>query len=358
MDTKTHFKNKLSDLLFLEMTNERIERIFNIKTDNKEIYLPISASDIIKKINEDGDIDSIPIGFFVEGMIYVLGADEDFKYNELYKKLIKSTPQYDKFIKGRIAEKVKNKKYEESYIMLKGLCQINGDKEIYDKMILLAENLRTSDEMYIDEELEIIDRAKSIEGYITPYLYEAFIKRDKGDYYGALFSINNYIAKGGEKTAEILQFRDSLSLINSYDKGKELVYDEPKKALQILIPLLDQLGDNAEIYYYIAVSYRILENYEKAIYYLEKSIGIDNSYPEVFNEMGINYACLGDYETAVKYMRKVFEATRSIEVCTNLIMCYINMKDYKQAKIHLEIAKKINKDDEIVKELENLLKDV
>jgi hypothetical protein len=38
-------------------------------------------------------------------------------------------------------------------------------------------------------------------------------------------------------------------------------------------------------------------------------------------------------------------------------MCYINVKDYNEANVHLEIAKKIDEEDEVVKDLERLLKD-
>ncbi|KEH98050.1 tetratricopeptide repeat protein [Clostridium massiliodielmoense] len=358
MNVKTHFKDKLSNLLFLQMNKERVENIFNVRLYvNEAIYMPVATEDIVKKVKNNENVDTIPIAFFIEGMIYVLGADEDFKYNDIYEELVLNAPKGIEFIKGRIASYVKEKKYEDAYIMLKGLVKLESTEEIYSKLIMLAEKLRNLNKDYTEEELEVIEKAKEIKEYAIPYLYEAQIKRDKEDFYGALFAINNYIAKGGEETPEISEFKNSLRIVNGYDEGKKLVYDEPEKALELLLPLLDELSDNAEIYYYIAVAYRILENNNKAIYYLEKSIEIDSSYPEVFNELGINYACLQDFKNAVVYLRKVFEATRSIEVCTNLIMCYINIGDYKQAKIHLEIANKIDSEDEIVKELNNILKD-
>ena len=358
MDVKTHFKDKLSNLLFLQMNKERVENIFNTRLYvNEAIYMPVATEDIVKKVKNNENVDTIPVAFFVEGMIYVLGADDDFKYNDIYEELVLNAPKGIEFIKGRIASYVKEKKYEDAYIMLKGLVKLEPTEEIYSKLIMLAEKLRSLNKDYTEEELEVIEKAKEIEGYAIPYLYEAEIKRDKEDFYGALFSINNYIAKGGEETPEISEFKSSLKVVNGYDEGKKLVYDEPKKALEILLPLLDELSDNPEVYYYIAVTYRLLENNHKAIYYLEKSIEIDSSYPEVFNELGINYACVEDFESAIVYLRKVFEATRSIEVCTNLIMCYMNIGDYKQAKIYLEIANKIDSEDEIVKELNNILKD-
>lgn len=359
MTVKAEMKNKLSLLLFLEVKKERIESMFKIKINELgEVYLPIVSENIIEKINKGEDVNSIPIGFFIEGMFYVLGADEEFKYNKLYLNIIDNVPNSKEYVKGKIAELIKLKKYEDGYILLKGLSRVEATVEIYEKLINLLESLRSTNIEYTDEEMEIIEKAKEIKKFPLPYYYEGVIKQEKGDYQGALYCINSYISQGGKETAEILEFKSSLNLINEYKKGKKLVYEEPEKALGILIPLLNQMGDSAEIYFYIAIGYRILENFNKAIFYLEKSIEIDNSFPEAFNELAINYACLQDFDLAIKYLRKVFEVTKSIEVCTNLVMCYLNSGDVRQAKIHLEIAKTLDKNDEMVKELEEVLKEL
>lgn len=357
MDINARFKSKLSNLLFLEIEKKRGMSIFKTNI-NEDIYMPIATENITQKVKEGEMVENIPIAFFIEGMFFVLGADEEFRFNEVYKELINSVPKSVEFIKGKIAEKVKNNKHEDAYVLLKGLNAIENSTEIYDKLIMLLENLKLSDKAYEEEELKIIAEAKQIEDYANPYLYEAFIKKDKGDYDGALFCINTYISKGGEETAEITEFKNSLKIVLNYDEAKKMVYEEPAKALAILMSLTNELGNNSEIYYYIALGYRILENYDKAIYYLEKSLEIDNSYPEVLNELGINYASLENYESAILYFRKVFEVTKSIEVCTNLVMCYLNTGNYDQAKVHLEIAKKLDSKDEIVMQLENMMKDI
>ena len=38
-------------------------------------------------------------------------------------------------------------------------------------------------------------------------------------------------------------------------------------------------------------------------------------------------------------------------------MCYLNINDIENAKLHLDIAKELNGDDEIVKQIESILKD-
>lgn len=355
MDVKAYFASKLSKVLFLEIKKKNIKKLFNLEVD-EDIYLPVKSSSIVDKVKAENNLEQIPMSFFIEGMTYVLGADENFKFNKYYKELVCSIKDSNKFIKSRIAEYVKNEDYEEAYILLKGLLRTENTVEIYDKLIIIVDKLRNLDKMYKNEELEIIEKAKNEEAYALPYFYEALIRREEGDYDRALFCINNYISRGGEETLEITELKQELKATTDFEKGKEMVYDAPKEALKLLIPLIEQFGTNATIYYYIAIAYRVLENYQKAIYYLNEAMSIDSNIIEVVNEFGINYASLGNYETAILYFRKAFEVTKSVEICTNIIMCYLNSGDIRNAKLHLDIAKKLDPQDEIVIELERIIK--
>lgn len=352
MTLNARFSEKLSKLLFLEVSRENIQNIFKVNINNN-IYIPVMSYNIVNKVKFGEDLNKIPLSFFIEGMYYVLGADDEFKFSNEYINILSNIEDSDIFIKGKIGKCVKDKDYENAYIMLKGLSKIEDTKDIYDKIIVILESLRSKDSEYKNEELEIIEMVKNkYPDYALPYFYECIIRREENDYDKAFFCINSYIAKGGEQTAEVIELKDSLKLISDYEKGKEILNDDPTGALKLLIPLINEFGNDATLYYYIAVAYRMLENYEKAIYYLNESVDIDNNIVEVVNELGINYACIGDYDTAIAYLRKAFEVTKSVEVCTNLIMCYVNNNDIKNAKAHLEIAKKLNSQDEVVKEIE------
>lgn len=351
MDIKTYFSEKLATILFLEIKKNSKINDFVILND---IYFPVRTNEIIEKVKKKEDFDNIPVNLFIEGMVYVLGADEHFKYNKEYKDIINSIPNSLGFIKGVIFKEIENENYEEAYIILKGLLTIEENEENYDKIFLLVDKLRLNSTMFKDEEIKLIEKAKKIADYSKPYLYEALILNSESKYDLALLALNNYAINGGEQTEEIIELKNTLQTITSFDKAKELVPKNPKGALEILVPLMEQLGDSADIYYHSAVAYRILQNYEKAIYYLNEAMAIDEDLIEVVNEFGINYACLENYEVAIQYFRKAFEVTKSIEICTNLVMCYINVKNYEQARIHLDIAKKIDQQDEIVIQLENL----
>ncbi|MBU3112387.1 tetratricopeptide repeat protein [Clostridium lacusfryxellense] len=351
MDSKTYFSEKLSALLFLEIKKNSKINDFIISDD---IYFPVRTNEIIQKVKKKEDFDNIPVNLFIEGMFYVLGADELFKYNETYKEIINSVPNSIGFIKGVIFKEIEKENYEEAYIILKGLLSIEETKENYDKIFLIVDKLRLTNIMFKDEELTLIEKAKKIAIYSNPYLYEAIVFDSESKHDLALMAIRNFVEFGGEQTTEVIELKNNLENITNFQKAKDLVPTNPKEALQILVPLMEQLGDNADIYYHSAVAYRILQNHEKAIYYLNEAAAIDKDLIEVVNEFGINYACLENYELAIQYFRKAFEVTKSIEICTNLVMCYLNINNIEQARLHLDIAKKIDPKDEILVELENL----
>ncbi|WP_333887493.1 tetratricopeptide repeat protein [Clostridium sp.] len=354
MNIKSYFAEKLSKLLFLEVRKENVKKIFHVLL-KEDIYIPINSKYIVDSVKLKDNLDKIPVTYFIEGMFYVLGADEDFKFNKYYKEIISKDKNNNNFIKSIIGKNVKNKNYEEGYIILKGLSQIEDTIGIYDKLIIMAEELRKKNNVFKEEELNILQKAKLKDNYALPYLYEAIIKKEEGNYKRALFCINDYVAKGGEETLDVTDMKQWLKSCVDYDRGKELLESNPIEALKYLIPLIDILGNNASIYYYIAVAYRMIANHEKAIYYLNEALNIDSSIVEVVNEMGINYASLGNYERAIAYLRKAFQATKSVEVCTNLILCYLNSGNLKDAKVHLEIAKKLDPEDQVVVELEGII---
>jgi tetratricopeptide (TPR) repeat protein len=355
MEGKSYFSDKLSSILFLEINKDKLMSLFNVYlTEN--VYMPIKSSKLIDRIKSENNLNEISINNFLEGMVYVLGIDEDFKYSDVYIKMLLSFKQSISFIKNLIFNEIKGEQYENAYIFLKGLVNLEKNEENFDKLISIAEIIRAKDKGFTSEELVIIDKAKELENFSVPYLYEALINKDEGDYNAALFSINTYISKGGKQTADISDFIHLLKNIVNYEDGKTLISEDPDKALKLLIPLLEEYSDDASLYYNIAVGYRVLQNHEKAIYYLNEALEIDDAIVEVVNELGINYASLGDFNTAIQYLRKAFEATKSVEICTNLIMCYLDAGDTEQAKNHLEIARKLDNKDEIVMELVALLK--
>ena len=362
MSYKAIFKEKLSKMIFLEINKEgfleAISNGENIKLKNKDLYLPIDVDYISGNIKNQSNMSNIPIYKFVEGMLFALGADEDFKYNEDYEKVLNLIEESLNFGKKLVAEKINQNKYDDAFILLKGLLKIKKEIEFYEKIFLIGEYIRKQDSNFSEEQKSVIAECKDyFLNYPMAYYYNALILRDEEEIFKAFIEMNEYLNKGGEKTEDFILVFNELKDSVEYEKGKELSEEDPESALEKLLPLLESYGNNPMLYLHIAVAYRNLGNSEKAIYYLNESLSVEDAYVETINELGLNYAILEDFENAVKYFRKAFEATRNIEICTNLIMCYININNLEEAKRHLEIANKINSQDEIVIQLNSMLKD-
>ena len=359
MDYKSVFKEKLSKLLFLEIDWEGFKKGTNIpevvKLKTKDLYIPISSKYITSNVEDELKIRNLPIYYFIEGMLTALGADSNISYSEDYIIILNNIKESEKCGKALVASLVNEHKLVDAYLIIKGLYLATGNEEYYKKLLLVGETLREDYIAFSEILLEDIEEGKKeFINMPDPYLYKAIVLKSRDDYQGAKVEINEYVNKGGEVTDDIKTIMKDIDNVSAYEKAIEMLDEKPEKAIGTLLGLLEHFDKNPLLYYYIAIGYRKLENYEKAIYYLNESLAIESGILEVVNELGINYACLGDYEEAIKCFKKGFEASRDVEICTNIIMCYLNLGDEENAKLHLDIAKKLNPDDEIVQKIERM----
>lgn len=361
MDYNILFKEKLGKLLFLEIEKEGFKKSIKMKASvqfkNNELYIPINSEYITSNINDEIKINNLPIYYFVEGMLTALGADEKLTYSEDYIILLANIADSEECGKSLVAKRISEGRLEDAYLLLKGLCVAIGDSEYYKKLLLVGEALREKDKGFTEILSSDIDECKEEFNKLPePYLYKALICRTEGDFASARVEMNEYINKGGETTNEIKQIMNDIENIATYEKAIEMLEESPEKAIGMFLSLTETFDKNPLLFYYLGIAYRKIENFEKAIYYLNESIAIESGILEVVNELGINYACIGNFEEAIRYFKKAFEATKDIEICTNIVMCYLNIGNKQDAKLHLEIAKKINPEDEVVQDLEKMIK--
>lgn len=362
MNFNEYSKDKLARLLFMEINADGFLKAIggdNSKAQIKELYIPVDPVHLNQDVKSGLKLDKLPINYFIEGMFYALGGDKDLKFNRDYKKILPLIKDSEKVVKSIIADKSKTNELDDALMLLLGMCEYKADKEIFEKTLLVCEALREANSEYNDTQLDIADMAKEkFDKEAFPYLYSAIAQKDKDNLSNAVVDINEYIRLGGEKNSEIEILFEEISDASAYEEGKEAMLEDPTKALTKLLPLADKFEEDAILKFYIGSCYRRLGNFEKAITYLQESNALDSNIVEVVNELGVNFASLGDYDNAISCFRKAFEATKDVEVCTNLIMCYVHNNDIENAKKHLKLAEAINKDDEIVKEIKKYFKDL
>lgn len=359
MDYKAVFKEKLSKLLFLEVNWDGFKKSTqipqNIDLKAKDLYMPISSKYITNNVNNEIKINNLPIYYFIEGMLIALGADEKFSYSDDYITVLKNINESEECGRGLVANRIKENNLIDAYLIIKGLFTLTDNEEYYKKLLVVGEALIENDSAFGDILLKDIDTGKEqFDKMPEPYLYKALFLKSKDDYIGAKVELNEYLNKGGEVTLEIKKMILDIDNIATYEKAIQLLDESPEKTIGMLSGLVENFNNNPLIYYYLGVANRKIENYEKAIYYLNESLAIETGILEVITELGINYACLGSYKEAIKYFKKAFEASKDVETCTNIVMCYLNMGNEEEAKLNFEIAKKLNPEDEIVQQIDRM----
>ena len=360
MDYRSQIKEKMGKLLFLEMNIKGFKESIGIpeyvEFKNKDLYLPISTEYISSNIGNEIKIKNLPIYYFIEGMFIAFGCDENLRFNEDYELILDYIKDTENCIKSLISKRIEDKRYLDAYLLLKGYYTYSKDLDVMKRILLVGETIREEDSSFKDLLLEDIDYCINNNLKIAePYLYQAIVLKNDGDFKAARVAINEYLNKGGKVTKEVEIIKADIQNISDYENAIEYLAEDPAKSIEILLRLAEEFEENPLIYYYLGIGFRKLEDYNQAIYYLKESVKRESGILEVIVELGLNYACINEFEEAIKLFKKAFEASRDVEICTNIVMCYLNLNDLENAKLHLDIAKNLNPDDEIVKQLETMI---
>ena len=105
---------------------------------------------------------------------------------------------------------------------------------------------------------------------------------------------------------------------------------------------VDNLGNVSDAFqeaFYEALKHKGIENYERAIESLDKSIALDDSHPILYFEKGKNYMALKKYEQAESNFLKTLELKPNQKpVMALLYELYYRTRDYEQAE---EVVKQL-----------------
>lgn len=349
---------RLSKLIFVELKDLTV-----LEKINGELYKDLLGRDFLFPIDlkmvtdkENPKRSELTMDKFFVGMLLCIGGNCEFIYNDCYEDIILNFENSQEFYKGYIYQLIQKDELFEAYIMLKGLSKIYFNYEYKEKLIAVLYNLKDkSDFLNSEFKKEISDAINNYKDFYEVYMYKSMMERDEGQYILALESIDKYIHYAKNVSDDVEKYRKQIVSFKDYEDGKDKIYSSPKEALEKLIPIIDMFKNDALLPYYIAIAYRKLGMHEQAIYYLELSRQLDSDIVEVVNELGLNYASLNMYDKAISCFKTVFKVTNGIEVCTNLIMSFYKINDIENMNKYFEYARNINKNDEVLNDLENMI---
>lgn len=357
-----YFKQKTNNISFIEVKPGTYVDVNGYKV-NEEIPLPIVVDDLIKEVQAGENTEEIKFISFINGIVYTLGVDPEFKYFKQYSEILYS---YDEKIEAYILYNalryINEDSLELGMIWLRALSFIN-DKNLfgrYNYALAIAERAKQAFELK-DRKLgrEFLDSSTSILEEILvedPNFHLALYKlgyhyKSKNEFRKSQITWEKFMRLGKEQ--ELLdEIRDVLESIEDdviYEEGYNLILEGySEEGLEKLLSIVEKYDKWWNLFFMIGLGYRQIGEFEKAKEYFEKVIELEEDQADALNELGLCMVYLGDEEAAIMNFSKAISARPDdCEIICNRGMTYIQMGDIKNAEKDITKAYELNPDDEI-----------
>lgn len=356
-----YLKERVNDIVFIHLKDNKKLEVKGFTFDDK-IPLPIPFKEVVDRVKDESEIvEDISILKIIQGMVYIIGIDSGFKYNESYKEFL---TRFDENIIKTILQQgfrlieVGNK--SEALICFKACLYINENDldSLYNYARCCEElALELSDKPIEDFEEEAIDVFETLTelypDFPLSYYHLGFHYANREHYKKAQITWERFIDKGSDENRkiEILKKISEISHKVQYEEGYNLVFNgKPSEALNKLLPLEEKYPEWWNLQFFVGLAYRQLVNFEDALKHFEKAYRVKPSQVEILNEIGLCNISLGKNDEAIKYFKRALDVNeRDSEILCNLGIAYLQTGKFKLAEEYVEKALEINPDDEVAK---------
>lgn len=367
-----YFKENNKNITFLELKENTFVEInkFILKED---LPLPIITDNLIKEIYTGNLENEINVSQIIDGIIYLIGVDNDFPYMDKYMEILDAYSHNIKdYIYQKAIKKISEGDIDFGGIFLRALIFLDTGnlnarfnyalvlEEIGRKYIEnnneKGEEFLTSSTNELETILEI-DEKYSLAYYKLGFHYKYFEQ-----YIKAKLTWNKFLIIDEDEN-RLQEIREEIDLIDDNVKFEAgltyLSYNEFGKALDSFLKLLPKYKDEWNILYLIGMCYKGLGEFDIAIDYLNESIQLNDEEPDLYNELGIIRFTEGKIIEAIKIFAKGIEKVNSdYKLYFNRGLGYIQLGEHNLALDDINKAYELNPNDENVikqkKELEDL----
>lgn len=323
---------------------------------------PIITKELAANIKSKDEDSIITVGALLRGMIYLIGIDAAFKYNDEYKKfLYVANPTIEEYIITKGIQALKNKQYILALINFKALVYLNprNSKALINYVTTLRKyrdlKLLDNPELYNIFTEELISKLKyliSIHKEVAlAHYYLGFAYRDKREYKTAKTHWKKALNLGLKQDLriEVEDILHKLEDIKIYTKGyEEILAGRHQEGLTYLKEIENKYPDWWNLLFFIGLAYRQQGIFHEAVKYFNKVIEIKDGQKDALVELGLSYAGLGEIQKAINIFKGILDTDKNnSEILCNLAMLYLEIGDIKKAKKYITLSLKIAPNDEI-----------
>ena len=354
-----YFLKKRNDISFISLKKGTAVS-FKGKTYITKIELPVPVriEKLLEDINKQDEIDGITLNNIIDGIIYILGTDNNFKYKQDYKEMFEALnfeflpyiiyiinngiKTEDSVIYGRA---LINNEENEKTCFIYASCLEKMGMELHEKGNDQSRYFLEEANLYFEKCLDYNDKF-SLAYYKLGYYYKR-----KQQYVKAqlIWQRHQELDDDDLRIEEIRNELLQLKPYVDYENGYNLVLKErPEEGLDLLLPLVKDFGGWWNLLFFIGLAYRALGEYTIAETYFENVLKIDNLQKDALNELGLCKICRGKYVEAAELFSKLLSIDPGkCEVFCNRAAAYLYNNQLDRAKEDIQTALKISPNDPV-----------
>lgn len=357
-----HLLVKTENLAFLSIKDDAKLPLKGYAIPKGGIDAPILNEELVKGIKDRTAEESLTLSSLANGMIYIIGIDSNFKYNEEYKKFLYAFDErIEEYIGYMGVKKANEKELTDALIYFKALITLNKDNMngLYNYALVCQDigkihEKNKEEEMMNDFLLEALDKLETIVD-IEPNFGLAYYQLGY-HYYNQKQYIKTKITWEQALKCEldensVMEIKNELKKIEDkvdYEEGYNLVLEgNAEEGLEKLLPLKDEYPDWWNLLFFIGLAYRQLGDINESISHFEKILVINPTQVDTMVEIGLCYAATGNLEKSIEEFKKALDIKEDSEVMCNLGMAYLETGNLDEAKFYIENAFTLNPEDEV-----------
>jgi len=354
-----YFLKKRNDISFISLKKGAAVSFKGKKYITKiELPVPVRIEKLLEDINRQDEIDGITLNNIIDGIIYILGTDNNFKYIQDYKEMFEALnfeflpyiiyiinngiKTEDSVIYGRA---LINNEENEKTCFIYASCLEKMGMELHEKGNDQSRYFLEEANLYFEKCLDYNDKF-SLAYYKLGYYYKR-----KQQYVKAqlIWQRHQELDDDDLRIEEIRNELLQLKPYVDYENGYNLVLKErPEEGLDLLLPLVKDFGGWWNLLFFIGLAYRALGEYTIAETYFENVLKIDNLQKDALNELGLCKICRGKYVEAAELFSKLLSIDPGkCEVFCNRAAAYLYNNQLDRAKEDIQTALKISPNDPV-----------
>ncbi|MGL5713637.1 MAG: tetratricopeptide repeat protein [Paraclostridium sp.] len=365
--SEKHILRKAEELAFLRIKNGAEFNLKGYEFPSEGLDVPIKNDVLVKGIKDNTAQTGLSSMSIADAMMYIIGIDSKFKYNDEYKKFlnaIESNLEVDlKAYMGYMSRKYfEVGEYTDAFIYLKASVTLypNNIDSLYH-LAIVGQELAKQYQKDSEEDamgtflLDAIDALQQVididENFALAYYHLGYHYYNQSQYIKSKVTWQEAMKLGieDELSAEIQEIIGKMDFKVQYEEGYNLIFQgKNEEGLEKLLPLADDHGDWWNLLFMIGLAYRNMNDIGQAQKYFEKILIIKPNQVDALVELGLCEASNYNMKGAIEYFERAAKLKKEdSEILCNLGMAYLNDGDLDNAIYYVERAYELNPQDEI-----------